>query len=221
MPTEHSTDPALFQTLRAELFTSVISDTLDAHGYPHQMLPPAIRPIRLGMKACGRALTVLETDSIDAADPYGVMFQALDDLKPDEIYISTGASTAYSMWGELMTTAAIKRGGVGVILNGYLRDAEGIAAMQFPAFAWGSYATDQKMRGRVVAYRVPIVIGGVAVYPGDILYADEDGVVVVPQAIEEEIIADSLNKARAEKSLRADLEAGMLAVDAFKKYGIF
>ena len=221
MDAEWTNEQELFEILRAELFTSVLSDTLDAQGYTHQMLPPTIRPLRLGMKTCGRALTVLETDSLDADEPFGVMFHALDDLKPNEIYIASGASSAYAMWGELMSTAAIQRGAAGVILNGYLRDAEGIAASHFPAFAWGSYATDQKMRGRVVAYRVPILIGGVAVHPGDILYADEDGVVAVPQKIENEIIAQALTKVRAEKSLRRDLEAGMLAVDAFKKYGIF
>lgn len=221
MNPEWSNDHELFSIVRPELFTSVISDTLDAHGYEHQMLPPNIRPLRLGMKTCGRALTVLETDSLDAQEPFGVMFHALDDLKPDEIYIASGASGAYAMWGELMSTAAIRRGAVGVILNGYLRDAEGIAALDFPAFAWGSYATDQKMRGRVVAYRVPILIGGVAVHPGDILCADEDGVVVVPQKIERTVIVEALTKVRAEKTLRHDLEAGMSAIDAFKKHGIF
>ena len=221
MNIEWTNDAELFAILRAELFTSVLADTLDAHGYIHQMLPPNIRPLRLGMKTCGRALPVLETDSLDEHEPFGVMFHALDDLRPNEIYIASGASSAYAMWGELMSTAAIRRGAAGVILNGYLRDAEGIAALNFPAFAWGSYAADQKMRGRVVAYRVPILIGGVAVHPGDILYADEDGIVVVPHKIETEIIAQALNKVRAENALRRDLEAGMLAVDAFKKHGIF
>ena len=77
------------------------------------------------------------------------------------------------------------------------------------------------MRGRAVAYRLPIIIGGVTVHPGDILCADEDGVVVVPQAIEASVLADALNKARAEKNLKRDLEAGMLATEAFRKYGIF
>ena len=93
--------------------------------------------------------------------------------------------------------------------------------LNFPVFGWGSYAADQKMRGRALAYRVPIIIGGVTVRPGDILCADEDGVVVVPQAIESAVISDALSKARAEKTLRLDLEAGMSAVDAFLKHGIF
>lgn len=221
MSTEWSNDGELFAIMRRELFTSVIADTLDAHGYLNQMLPPGIRPLRAGMKAIGRALPVLETDSVDEHEPFGVLFQALDDLKPDEIYIASGASSAYAMWGELMTTAAIQRGAAGVIINGYLRDAEGIAALNFAAFAWGSYAADQKMRGRALAYRIPIIIGGVTVRPGDILCADEDGVVVLPQAVEAAVVTDALAKSRAEKTLRRDLEAGMKAVDAFKKYGIF
>src|SRR5581483_5082062 len=122
---------------------------------------------------------------------------------------------------ELMTTAAKRRGAAGAILNGYLRDMDSIAALDFPVFAWGSYAADQKMRGRALAYRIPIVVGGVTIEPGDILQADEDGVVVVPRDVENEIITDALKKARAEKTLRRDLEAGMSAVEAFKKYGIF
>lgn len=221
MTHEWTNDTELLQIVRTELFTSVIADTLDAHGYLNQMLPPNIRPLRLGMKTCGRAMPVLETDEVDPADPFGVLFHALDALKPNEIYIAGGATSAYAMWGELMTTAAIQRGAAGVILNGYLRDAEGIAELQFPAFAWGSYATDQKMRGRAQAFRVPITIEGVTITPGDMLYADEDGIVVVPQAVEAVVIQDALAKVRAEKSLRKDLEAGMLAVDAFKKYNIF
>lgn len=221
MSTEWTNDHELFEIMRRELFTSVIADTLDAHGYLSQMLPPGLRPLRAGMKAMGRAMPVLETDSVNEQEPFGVLFHALDDLKPNEIYIASGASSAYAMWGELMTTAAIRRGAAGAIINGYVRDAEGIVALNFPAFSWGSYAADQKMRGRALAYRVPIMIGGVTVRPGDILCADEDGVVVVPQAVETAVITDALAKARAEKTLRRDLEAGMLAVDAFKKYGIF
>lgn len=221
MNPEWSNDNELFALLRAELFTSVIADTLDAQGHVHQMLPPNIRPLRLGMRTCGRALPVLETDSVDPDAPFGVLFHALDDLKPNEIYVASGASSAYSMWGELMTTAAIQRGAVGAIFNGYIRDAVGIAELNFPVFSWGSYAADQKMRGRALAFRVPIIVGGVTITPGDILFADEDGVVVVPQAVERPVIGAALNKARAEKTLRLDLEAGMLAVDAFKKHGIF
>jgi regulator of RNase E activity RraA len=221
MTTEWTTDEQLFAIMRAELFTSVISDTLDAHGYLHQMLPPNIRPMRTNMRAIGRAMPVLESDSLSPTEPFGVLFHALDALAPNEIYIASGASSAYAMWGELMTTAALKRGASGAVLNGYLRDMAAIETLNFPVFAWGSYAADQKMRGRAVAYRVPIIIGGVTVQPGDILCADQDGVVVVPQSAAQAVILDALAKSRAEKTLRSDLEAGMSAAQAFKKHGIF
>lgn len=218
---EWSNDVELFALMRRELFTAVVADTLDAQGYSHQMLPPSIRPLGSAMRICGRAMTVLETDSLDEQDPYGELFAGLDDLKPDEVYLASGSIGAYAMWGELMTTAARRRGAAGTILNGYTRDLAGILKMNFPIFAWGSYAADQKFRGRVIAYRVPIIIGEVNVNPGDILCGDMDGVVVVPRAIEAEVITSALGKARAEKTLRIDLEAGMSATEAFKKHGIF
>jgi regulator of RNase E activity RraA len=218
---EWSNDAELFAIMQRELFSAVIADTLDAHGYMHQMLPPAIRPLGAGMRICGRAMPVLECDSVDEQQPYGELFAALDDLKPNEVYVASGAASAYAMWGELMSTAARRRGAAGAILNGYARDTAGILAMNFPVFAWGSYASDQKLRGRALAFRVPVIIGGVTVLPGDILCADEDGVVAVPRAVETEILTAALNKARAEKTLKRDLEAGMLATEAFKRHGIF
>ncbi len=218
---EWSDDEELFALMRRELFSAVIADTLDAHGYWYQMLPPTIRPLGAGMRLCGRAMTVLASDSFDEQEPYGELFAALDDLRPNEVYVASGASSAYAIWGELMSTAARRRGAAGAVLNGYARDMAGILAMNFPVFAWGSYAADQKMRGSTLAFRVPIIIGGVTVRPGDVLCADEDGVVVVPRVVETEILTEALNKARAEKTLKRDLEAGMPAVEAFKKHGIF
>jgi regulator of RNase E activity RraA len=218
---EWSNDAELFPIMRRELFSAVIADTLDAHGYLHQLMPPSIQPLGAGMRICGRAMTVLERDGADEQDPYGELFTGLDDLKPDEVYVASGWAGAYAVWGELMSTAARRRGAVGAILNGYTRDLAGILEMNFPVFAWGSYAADQKMRGRATAFRVPLVIGEVNVQPGDIVCADEDGVVVVPRAVETEILTDALTKAHAEKTLRTDLEAGMPAVVAFKKHGIF
>lgn len=218
---EWSDDTELFALMRRELFSAVIADTLDAHGYFNQMLPPTIRPLGKGMRLCGRAMTVLVSDSLDEQEPYGELFAALDDLRANEVYVASGASGEYAIWGELMSTAARRRGAAGAVLNGYTRDIAGIVAMEFPLFAWGSYAADQKMRGRTLAFRVPIIIGRVTVRSGDVLCGDEDGVVVVPRGVEAEILTEALDKARAEKSLRRDLEAGMSAAEAFKKHGIF
>jgi regulator of RNase E activity RraA len=217
---EWTNDQELMALIRAELFTAVIGDILDNHGYTNQFLPPEIQPLAPEMLLVGRAMPVLEANVFDSKDPYGLLFAALDDLKRGEIYVASGASARYAMWGELMSTAARARGATGALLNGYVRDTKGILEMEFPVFCVGRFAQDQKGRGRVIDYRVAVEIGGVRIQPGDMLIGDIDGVVVAPQQIEAEIFSEALEKVRAEKVIKLELEQGMLATDAFKKYGI-
>jgi regulator of RNase E activity RraA len=217
---EWQNDEELMALIQTELYTAVIGDILDGRGYTNQFLPPEIQPLAPDMLLVGRAMQVLEANVFDSKDPYGLMFAALDDLKPGEIYVASGASAHYAMWGELMSTAARARGATGALLNGYIRDTKGILEMQFPVFCVGRYAQDQKGRGRVIDYRVEVEIGGVRIPSGDMVIGDIDGVVVVPRAVEVEIFNAALEKARAEKVIKTELEQGMLAAVAFKKYGI-
>jgi len=217
---EWQNDEELMALIQTELYTAVIGDILDGHGYTNQFLPPEIQPLAPDMLLVGRAMPVLEANVFDSKDPYGLMFAALDDLKPGEIYVASGASARYAMWGELMSTAARARGATGALLNGYIRDTKGILEMQFPVFCVGRYAQDQKGRGRVIDYRVEVEIGGVRIQSGDMVIGDIDGVVVVPRAVEVEIFNAALEKARTEKVIKTELEQGMLAAVAFKKYGI-
>ena len=217
---EWQNDEELMALIQTELYTAVIGDILDGHDYTHQFLPPEIQPLAPDMLLVGRAMPVLEANVFDSKDPYGLMFAALDDLKPGEIYVASGASARYAMWGELMSTAARARGATGALLNGYIRDTKGILEMQFPVFCVGRYAQDQKGRGRVIDYRVEVEIGEVRIQSGDMVIGDIDGVVVVPRPVEVEIFNAALEKARAEKVIKTELEQGMLAAVAFKKYGI-
>jgi regulator of RNase E activity RraA len=217
---EWQNDQELMALIRAELYTAVIGDILDSHGYLRQFLPPDIQPLHPDMILVGRAMPLLEANVYDTKDSYGLMFAALDDLKPGEIYVASGASAYYAMWGELMSTAARARGATGALLNGFIRDTKGILEMNFPVFCTGRYAQDQKGRGRVIDYRVEVEIGGVRIEPGDMLIGDIDGVVVVPRRVEIEVFSQALEKARTEKVIKVDLEQGMLAAEAFKKYGI-
>lgn len=217
---EWQTDEELMALIRAELYTAVIGDILDEHGYTHQFLPPNIQPLQPDMVLVGRAMPVLEADVFDQKDPYGLIFAALDDLKPGEIYLATGGSARYAMWGELMSTAARARGATGALLNGYVRDTKGILALGYPVFCTGRYAQDQKGRGRAIDYRVEVEIGGVRIQPGDMVVGDIDGALVIPRPVEVEVFSQALEKARAEKVIQTELEQGMLATAAFKKYGI-
>jgi regulator of RNase E activity RraA len=203
---------------------------MDKLGFQHQFLPPAIIPLERAMVVCGRAMTVLEADCFDesvagshnpmSAQPFGLMLEALDDLKADEVYICTGSSPSYALWGELMTVRAIKCGAAGAVVDGYSRDTRGVLALGFPTFSHGSYAQDQGPRGKVLDFRIPIQIGQVRVTPGDIVFGDLDGVCIVPQSAEREVLDAAFDKARKEKVVRKALEEGMRAQDAFGKYGI-
>ena len=223
-------DDGLFSLARQELFTAVVGDIMDKLGFVHQFLPPRIRPLRNDMVVIGRAMTVLEADVFEESasshnnpvmsKPFGLMLEALDDLKKNEVYVCTGASPRYALWGELMSSRAIKLGAAGVVVDGYLRDTHGILAQNFPAFAYGSYAQDQGPRGKVIDFRGQLEIDGVRIRSGDILFGDVDGVLVVPQEAERDIFVGATEKARGEKIVQKAIEAGMSASEAFRKFGI-
>lgn len=223
-------DQELFELAQRELFTAVVGDIMDTLGLQNQFLPPKIRPLRDDMVLIGRAMTVLEADVFSSevensanalmAKPFGLMLEALDDLQEGEVYICTGASPTYALWGELMSVRAIQLGAAGAVLDGYSRDTNGILSLNFPAFSYGAYAQDQGPRGKVIDFRVPLEIGGVKIKPGDIVFGDIDGVCIIPANAEEEVFVKSLEKARGEKLVRQAIESGMSAANAFKEFGI-
>ena len=214
-------DSELFEQMRMHLFTAIIGDVLDLHGYHHQFLMPECRPLRPDMVVCGRAMTVVETDVTDASTPpFGLMFKALDSLKADEVYLAAGVSPHYALWGELMSTAARARGAAGAVLAGYTRDTHAIVSMDFPVFCYGSYAQDQRGRGHVVDFRVALDINGVRVEPGDIVFGDVDGVLVLPQAVESEVVAQALEQVKKEKTARQLLRDGASAERVFWETGV-
>ena len=217
-------DKELFAMMRRKLFTAVVGDILDTRSRLHQFLPREIQPLRDDMVVAGRAMPVLEADleRPRGADekPFGLMFESLDDLKPHEVYLVTGGSPTYSLWGELMSTRAMKLGAAGCVSNGPTRDTHGILALNFPTFSTGRYAQDQRPRGEVVDFRVPVEISGVRVSPGDIVFGDVDGVVIVPREIEQDVLAAALEKVDAESKVRAAIESGVSAAEAFRRYGV-
>lgn len=225
-----SSDAELFELAQRELFTAVVGDVMDKLDLRRQFLPPQIRALHPDMVTIGRAMPVLEADVFgDAAgaggnpimsQPFGLVFRALDDLKPGEVYVCTGASPTYALWGELMSTRAIQLKAAGAVLDGYARDTRGILKLNFPTFAYGSYAQDQGPRGKVIDFRVPVEIGQVRILPGDIVFGDIDGVCVVPQEAEQEVFVRALEKARGEKLVHQALLEGMGAEAAFMKFGI-
>lgn len=219
-------DDMLFGFIREELYTAVIGDIMDEMGFHDQFLPPRITPLSDAHILAGRAMTVREEDIDPSVAPeeepgiFGKMLDALDDLKKNEVYICSGASPRYALWGELMTIRAQQLGAAGAVLHGYLRDKRAILQTSFPVFSFGSYGQDQAPRGRVVDFRCRIEMEGVRIDPGDIVVGDMDGVCMVPQSIEEEVFTRALEKVRGEKKARTELEAGKSARAVFEKYHI-
>jgi regulator of RNase E activity RraA len=223
-------DIELFELMRNELFSAVVGDVLDTMGLFHQFLPPRIQPLREEMRLVGRAMPVLTADYFSSEDasgqtelsrrPFGIMLDALDNLRPNEVYVATGGSPRYAMWGELMATRARQLGCTGAVLDGYSRDTLGVLKLNFPTFSFGRYAQDSGSRGKVVDYRVPVEIAGIRIAPGDILFGDLDGVLVIPRLAEEEAIRRALEKVQKEKQVKVAFESGMSSKEAFRTYGV-
>jgi regulator of RNase E activity RraA len=223
-------DDELFATVQRELFTCVVGDVMDKLDLQHQFLPPQIQALRQDMVVIGRAMPVLSVDVFveniaGSANKlmeksFGLMLEALDDLRTNEVYVNTGSSPRNALWGELMSTRARKLGSRGAVLNGYIRDTKAILNMDFPTFGFGSYGQDAAPRYKVVDFRIPVEIGSVRILPGDIIFGDIDGVLVIPAKAEAEVFTRALEKARGEKLVRKAIEEGSSAVKAFEKYGI-
>lgn len=223
-------DDELFKIMKTELYTAVVGDILDKMHRYHQFLPQKIQPMKENMVIAGRAMPVAECD-IDKLtqdmkkcqelnQPFGLMLDALDSLEKNEVYICTGSSPDYALVGEIMCTRMKQLGAAGAVANGFHRDTKGILAIDFPCFSYGRYSQDQAPRGKVVGYRIPIEIDGVRITPGDIVFGDMDGVVIIPQEIEEEVIEKAYEKATGEKTVGNAIRNGMSAKEAFTKYGI-
>ncbi len=221
-------DEALFDIIRAQLFTAVLGDVMDAAGLTRQFLPPEIRALDPDTVLVGRAMPVLEADCsgeviAHTGEPhsFGLMFRALDELRAGEVYICTGASPRYALWGGLMSTRARALGAAGAVLDGFHRDTREIRGMGFPVFSSGAYAQDQRLRGRVIDFRCTIEFrNGTLVAPGDVIVGDLDGVLVIPRAHAADIVRQAVAKVAGEESVRQMILGGQGAGAVFSQTGI-
>ncbi|TAM70755.1 MAG: RraA family protein [Microbacteriaceae bacterium] len=214
-------DAETFALMKSRLYTPVVGDILDGLGRTHQFLPPKVRPMLQQMQLAGRAMPAIVTDVYGVqSKPFGLLTEALDQLEPGEVYLSTRIVQPVAMWGEILTATAQQRGAVGAVVDGYHRDTKQVLARDFPVFSWGGYAQDSSVRTVVRDYRVPIEIDGVRVTPGDLIFGDLDGVLVIPQDVEDEVIEAALAKAATENVVRDAIDAGMSATEAFARHGV-
>lgn len=212
----------LLERIEATLYTAVVADSLDQLGYHDCAMSERLRPV--GMKHCfaGWARTISCRDvHYDMDDPYAKEIEAVDSLLPGEVaVVGTGESKRNAPWGELLSTAAVARGARGAVIDGLVRDVKKIEELGFGVFAAGIKPVDSRGRGVVVEYMMPVECGGILVHPGDLIFADYDGVVVIPKAIVEETVRLATDKVTRENNSRADLANGAYLRDVFRKYGV-
>jgi regulator of RNase E activity RraA len=219
---EFATERDMFDLMAQKLAASVISDILDALGFRDQVMRATIRPLYPEALVVGRAMPVLYAEVFEVPEkPYQMEIEVVDSLRPDDVLVAYAPPTAKAaLWGGLLSTAAKARGARGVVLEGLTRDRRQIASMNFPVFATGASPLDSKGRLRVFAYRCAIECGGVLVEPGDVVFGDADGVVVVPQDVALETVHEALNRVEAEHRTVAELKTGSLLREAFAKHGV-
>ena len=213
-----------FAWIREHLYVPAVCDVLDGLGYRHQAMHQRLRP--LDPENCiivGRARTVrwMEVDYVPKEDPYGAEIEMMDSLGPGDVVVhSTDYAGTNAPWGELMSTLAKTRGAVGCICDSMIRDCKKILALGFPVFYQGIRPLDSMGRGKVIAYDVPVRCGEVLVRPGELVFADFDGIVVVPRAVEEEAVTQAADKVDKETASRAELSAGKSLREVYDRYGV-
>jgi 4-hydroxy-4-methyl-2-oxoglutarate aldolase len=211
-----------FNSLKEELYTAVVSDVLDARGYTRQATRIPFIPFTGVGLLMGRCKTTLWADMFHQdQNPYDLELRAVDSCQPGDVLIAAAQGSDRSgIFGELLATAAGNRGCVGTIVHGAVRDIAKMREMKFPVFATGRNPYDSQNRQRVIDIDIPVEIDGVIFNPGDIVLADEDGIVVIPQAIEEEVIRAAREKIGAENITRDAIKNGMKAMEAYETFGV-
>ena len=207
-----------------KLYSAVLSDSLDAVGVWNQAMTSRVRPLDESLKLCGRARTgqYMEVPFVaEGVNPYELEIAIVDDLKPGDVAVfACGGSSRIAPWGSLLSTATKARGAAGCVTDGFVRDILGIRELDLPVFHGGVAPLDSKGRGQIQAVDVPVIVDGVRIAPGDLVFGDADGVVVVPQAVEAEVLKFAFDKINGEHHSINELRAGGYLRDVFAKYGV-
>ena len=211
-----------FDHLAGRLYAAVISDVLDAAGYRDQVLDARITHHAGRDVLVGRAATILAGEEVKLqGDPYALQIEAIDALEDGEVVVATTHdSQSAAFWGELFSTAAVARGARGLVLDGLMRDRRKVDEIGFPVFATGARPVDSMGRLTVYAHSVPVRCGGVTVRPGDLVFAEPDGIVVVPAGMEEEIVNAALEKVDKEDLVRDELAHGASLAEAWARHRV-
>jgi regulator of RNase E activity RraA len=217
-------DSELFDFIKQNLYVAAVCDILDELGFRNQVMHQRLRPLLPDPGNCGfigraRTFRWMETDYIVEDNPYGLEIEAMDSLKTYDVAVhSTDYGGTNAPWGELMSIIAKRNGAVGCVCDSQIRDCVKIIKMNFPVYYSGIRPLDSKGRAIVNAYDVPVRCGEVLVNPADIIYADFDGIVVVPKTVEKEVFQKAREKVSKENLSRQELLNGKSLREVYNKY---
>ncbi|NWF57435.1 MAG: RraA family protein [Syntrophaceae bacterium] len=205
------------------LYTGVVADILDSRGVRNHSMPPSIRPLKESMQVAGPAFTCLGVQTGDIKnDDTPMLIAMLEAVTPQcVIVLSASGDRSSSHWGEIMTLSAKQRGCTGAVVDGGLRDAPFIRKLNFPVFTDFYMPASSISRWELKEFQGVTKVGEVSVYPGDYVFGDMDGVVVIPQALTEEVLMDAERAVRREQKMRQALRRGMPLQEVNKKFGPF
>ena len=219
-------DEEIVAFVKRHLYVAAVCDILDELGYRDQAMHRRLRPLLPDMRNCGfvgRARTArwMETDYIVEEDLYGLEIELIDSLRPGDVVVhSTDYAGTNAPWGELMSTVAQHNGAVGCICDSQIRDCVKIIELGFPVYYAGIRPVDSMGRGKVMAYDVPVRCGEVLVNAGELIYADFDGIVVIPGEVEKEVLSLAQEKVGKETLSRQDLLGGRTLREVYDTYGV-
>lgn len=223
---ELQSDTEIFAFVKSKLHVAAVCDILDELGFRNQAMHHRLRPLLPDPKRCGfvgRARTArwMETDYVVNGDPYGLEIELMDSLKPGDVVVhSTDYAGTNAPWGELMSTVAQQNGAVGCVCDSQIRDCVKILDLGFPVYYAGIRPLDSKGRGFMVSCDVPVRCGDVLVRPGELVFADFDGIVVVPREVEEQVLRQAQEKITRENLSRGELQNGKTLREVYDKYGV-
>lgn len=220
---QHFQEKEIFKRISDNLYADAISDILDEMGFRDQVISPSlgIRPLHAGQVIVGRALTLLNDIDSQMENPYELAIEAMDRMQPGQILVASGkVPLETGIFGELSATRVKEVGGTGAIINGYSRDGRKILEMDFPLFCKGISPIDTTGRVRVIDHNCPIKMGEHTIKPGQIIFADYDGIVLIPEEAEQETIAKSLERAAIESEVRRELRRGATMDEVWNKYHV-
>ena len=211
--TEASIKPDDNVTRASKLDTASISDALDKLGINGQCY--RIKPRSGAFRMAGRAYTLLYGP---AANPPGTVGDFIDDVPPGSVIVlDNGGRDNATVWGDILTEVAHRRGIAGTVIDGVCRDVALCTSIGYPVYSKDHWMRTGKDRVQVEAVNVPVNIGDVRVQPGDILRGDADGVVVIPQQHEEAVLATAEGIEHAENKIREAVRGGMRLDEARKQ----